>query len=336
MAAAFYLAARLLDDVDLRPSTVSKAARGYRLMARAALRPVKAPEIRLDADATPVEAARTVIATALSQLQANEEGLFSSADPEFVHQARVALRRLRSALRIFRDPIGRERADRWRNALDDSGRALGDARDWDVFGTQVLPPVLRAFDDVKVARSLRGRAGAKRHLAREAARATIASRTHARAILDLARWLALAEPPPMPSESLVDFASRLIRKRHKRLVADAAHFARFTAAERHRLRIDVKRVRYSVDALASLFPEKRVRRYIEVLTALQDALGKANDAVTAERLLPTLGPTERFATFARGWLAGQAAGDRAALDELLRHLAATPRFWRRKRDAVVT
>jgi CHAD domain-containing protein len=120
----------------------------------------------------------------------------------------------------------------------------------------------------------------------------------------------------------------LIRKRHKRLLRDSENFARLAAPERHRLRIDVKRLRYSVDALASLFPEKPVDRYIDILVALQDALGQANDAVTAARLLPQLDPPADFATFARGWFGAKALGDRTMFEALLESLAATPRFWR--------
>lgn len=328
-AAAFELAGRLLEHVSLRPSVVTKAERGYRLLDGGRPHPAKAPPIVLHETDTPLEAARTVVGAALAQLQANEEGLLASTDPEFVHQARVALRRMRSALRIFREPVGIDRSNAWREALGEFANALGAARDWDVFGTEVLPPVQRAFGDRPLERSLRGRCGHRRHMEREAARAAVRSRDYARVMLDIARWLALPEAPPVFAESTVDFASRIIRRRHKRLLADAARFASLSAEQRHRLRIDVKRLRYSLDAMASLFPARRVQRYLDVLVALQDALGQANDAATAGRLLPALDPPEPFALYARGWFAAQAAGDRLAFDSLIAGLAATPRFWRR-------
>lgn len=329
--AVFALALRLVGEVALRPSAVSKAERGDRLASGARLAPVKASDIEISAQATPIEAARVVIGTGLAQLQANEEGLLATNDPEFVHQARVALRRVRSALRMFRSAIGDERAQSLRDALGETGRALGDARDWDVFGTEVLPPLLASYGDRKLAAAFRNRSARKRRAEREKARAVIGSQAHARAVLETARWLSLPEPPPMPSGSLVDFASDLVRKRHKRLVEDGARLDELSAAERHALRIDVKRLRYSIDALASLFPAKRVGRYIDLLVALQDALGQSNDAVTAARLLPQLDPPEPFTIFARGWLSAQAAGDREVLAALLESLAAAPRFWRHAR-----
>ena len=116
---------------------------------------------------------------------------------------------------------------------------------------------------------------------REVARSAILSPQYSRVVLDLARWLALpeAEPAPAPGEDLVSLASRILRRRHKRLLADASRMASLRVEERHRVRIDAKRLRYSVDALASLFGAKRVRRYMDVLAALQDALGNANDGL---------------------------------------------------------
>jgi len=85
--------------------------------------------------------------------------------------------------------------------------------------------------------------------------------------------------------------------------------------------------------MASIFARKRVDRYLDILVALQDTLGHANDAATAERLLATLAPPERFALFARGWLAAGAAGDPAAHQALVKSLRRTRRFWRKKAQA---
>jgi CHAD domain-containing protein len=50
------------------------------------------------------------------------------------------------------------------------------------------------------------------------------------------------------------------------------------------VRIDVKRLRYSIDALAPSFRKSASNATSDILVALQDALGQANDAVTAARL----------------------------------------------------
>ncbi len=101
-------------------------------------------------------------------------------------------------------------------------------------------------------------------------------------------------------------------------------------AERHQVRIDAKRLRYGVEGLASVFKARRVKRYVRGLTALQDALGRANDAATAQRLVAELDPSAPFAAFAQGWFAAREQGDVGLLQELVARLAQSKPFWRKK------
>jgi triphosphatase len=331
-AHAFGLARHLLEEVALRPSATAKAARGYRLLNRCALRPVKASPVRLDEGMGPLPAARALVAAALGQLQANEEGVLRAAAPEFVHQARVALRRLRSALRLFPAAIGDERAKAWRAEWSESTRALGAARDWDVFATESLPALAASYGDPSIARALMRRAALRRRQCREDARSALRSPRHARAVLDLASWLAGIgeETADGPTEPLADFASRWIRKRRKSLLAGLEGLARMPAEERHRLRIEAKRLRYGVEGLASVFHSGKERRFTRRLADLQEALGRANDAATGARLLAELDPPDAFAAFARGWLAARMVPDPALIASLAARLEKSPRFWRRK------
>lgn len=326
-ARAFDLAVRMLEEVRLRPSAISKAQRGWRLYRAERPVPVKARPAGVPHDATPSAAARQVIAAGLAQLQANEEGLLETTDPEFVHQARIALRRLRAALRIFRDTIGAERARAWRDELGDIARALGLSRDWDVFATETLPPVLAVYGDKGLARELRRQVERHRSAARRQAREALGSPRYAHAILELTRWLWHAGEPATPGRQLRKFASRVLRKRHDRLLGQAADPASLTLEERHRLRIEAKRLRYGTDALASLFEARRVARYLDALSRLQDALGRSNDAATAMRLLQELDPPGPFAGYARGVFAVRARSDPALLRGLMGRLRAA-RPWR--------
>ena len=325
--AAFELALRLLDGVALHPSAVTKAERGYRLFRRERPRPVKAAAIELDDGLTPAAAARHVVAAGLAQLQANEEGVLRSSDPEFVHQARIALRRTRSALRMFRGPIGEDQARAWRDALGEIAQALGVARDWDVFATETFPQLAAAHGDASLAKALAAAIAGQRRAARSTARAALETKGYARTMLELARWIATEGAGAIVLVSLDDFAAATLRKRHKRLLRDAADLASLAPPDRHRVRIDVKRLRYGTDALQSLFKHKRVREYRKALEGLQDALGAANDAATAMGLLPRLHAPEEFAAFARGWLAARARGDPQLLAKLIGDLGDAPRFW---------
>jgi len=297
-AAAYAVAERLLDEVALRPSPTTKAERGYRLFQGKEPRPAKAKRATLEPGMTPVAAARALVAAAIAQLQANEEGVLASPDPEFVHQARVALRRLRSTLRMFRKPIGKKRARIWRRALGDSARALGEARDWDVFTDETLPRLVRGLAARATAKRLRQRAALARGEARERARAALRSASYGRILLDLSRWLAEADTEAGAAQTLDAFAARLLGKRHKRVAERSANLRALEPRERHRVRIEAKHLRYVADGMGGVFGAEKVDAYCDALAALQDELGKANDAATALRLVETLDPPRVFATAA--------------------------------------
>lgn len=325
--AAFDLALRLNEVVALRASPVTKAQRGYRLLRGKPRRPVRAEPSRVTFDMTPAQAAAAIVAGGLDQLQANEEGVLLAADPEFVHQARVALRRIRSALRIFRKPIGAKRADAWRRELAHASRALGEARDWDVFVSETLPAILASHAVQRGTLRLRERAVKQQSQARGAAREAVRSSRYARAILEVSRWL--ADPADATDDgSLEDFAARLLRRRHEQLAGDLERLPDADMAERHRARIDAKRLRYVVEGLAPALDALAARRYARQLSRLQDALGRANDAVAGERLLQTLHPPAALAAHAKRWLAGRIRGETGKLPRLASEITGARPFWR--------
>ncbi len=317
--AAFDLADRLLDEVALRPTAATKAERGYRLFRRERRLPVKAQPVVLAASMPPAAAARRAVSAGLGQFLGNVEGVLAASDPEFVHQARIGLRRARAALRIFAEAIGVERSRRWREALRSPAQALGRTRDWDVFALEVLPRLGAASGEAALARTLRMRAARRRGRERAASRAEMAAAAHARCVLAIVRWLS-EDDPVTADRRLASLAARVLRRRHKRLMRLGAHSARLDAAGRHRVRILAKRLRYGTDAFASLYPARKVARYRKALAALQDVLGHANDAATAARLLDALHPPAAFAAFARGWCTGASQPDPAALAALFARL----------------
>jgi inorganic triphosphatase YgiF len=332
--AVFELADRLMPpgapDGDaparLKPSAVTKAQRGYGLARSEPAQPMRAVRANLDASMTTAEAARSVASAALAQLQGNEAGAIAGDDPEYLHQFRVALRRLRSALGVFREAAGPE-AEALREELRWIGGLTGPARDWDVFATSTLPTLLEAFGNEKVARSLQSRAASRRAAASSVLREALLSTRWARLLLALARWL--AQPPAAPAasaESLSEFARRIVRKRQKRLLRDAARLSALTPAERHALRLDAKRLRYALEGLAPLFKARRVEAHLDALSEVQDDLGRANDAAVAARLLSQLRPPAPFGEFARGWFAAQEHASAAGLERHAALLAGVPKL----------
>jgi inorganic triphosphatase YgiF len=130
VAALFTAALSLQSDLPLHPEGASKAERGYRLASAEALVPNKATDVRLEMGMTSIAVFRSTAFSCLSQLQGNERGLRESNAPEFIHQARVAMRRLRSAIRLWRPLLPEEYVNnfdpRWRTLANQ----LGDTRNW--------------------------------------------------------------------------------------------------------------------------------------------------------------------------------------------------------------
>lgn len=327
--AVFDLALALVGQIAMQPANLSKAERGYRLFQPQPLVPRRAGAVELRRKESPHQAMQAIVAGCLDHFEANVEGAHASDDPEYLHQLRVALRRLRSAMRIFRPAnAGHIAAElKWLTA------ALGEARDWDVLRTQTLPALLEGFGDPGLARQLTAAGTRKQAAARAAARTALASAREALLVMTVGRWVGVpreltllaphtasevdaAQTPP--SQSLTRFASHEIRRHHRRLLHVKGGLADLSAEARHRVRINAKRLRYAVDFFSSLFSKKRVERYVNILGKIQELLGNINDDAVALNLVESLAPPERFIDFARG---GFAQRTQTRLVEVDRHIA---------------
>jgi inorganic triphosphatase YgiF len=286
--ALYALAHTLASRVLLIPFDASKAERGARLAAGKPCGPVGAVLPRLQKSMPACAAFALIVRACLAQLQANLPGLLQAHDPEYLHQARVAVRRLRSAIDLFKGncPVPDEEIAR----TEDLGRALGQARDWDVFVLQTLPGVLESAPAVQSS-LLRRRAQRARRIAREAVLNLVRQPQAAADLLVLHHWLdGLKVMQDKPA--LISLARKKLAKLHGSVLAASAGFAQQSPEQRHALRIRVKRLRYALDYLAGLFGADR--KFAAGFAALQDELGVLNDANTALRFLKLLNQDGRL------------------------------------------
>jgi triphosphatase len=113
----------------------------------------------------------------------------------------------------------------------------------------------------------------------------------------------LGDTLPMP---LTDFARQQIASHAKKARKLASRHGELCPAERHKMRIVFKKLRYTLEFFAPLLPPRRLKAYLAALTQLQDELGLINDQVTAETLIAEalkgrpIGPIH-------GWVAGRHA-----------------------------
>ena len=272
------------------------------------------------------EALRVIVASLVVYLRANEGGLFASEDPEYVHQMRVAVRRLRSALRLFPGSASAGLHGKHARTLRKVADRLGKVRDLDVLAASVSASgVLPRVRENQVMMAIRLQA----QIARDDARSCLRSADYAQLMSRIALWL-LARPRHRTAIRLVALARRELAGRHKALMHRAACFARLAAEERHRFRIDVKRARYAAEFFASLFDHRAAQAYAGALAKLQDLLGSLTDINTAQALLRELGCDEKIEQcLMDAWSRHAVADDE--LEGVIRTCAEAAGFWKRNR-----
>ena len=327
--------------MPLRLEPASKAERGYALVSGLMAAPVKATTPVLQSAMSVTEAFRTVVFSCIAHLQANERGLLESDDPEYLHQARVALRRLRSALSVFNRAFPRSLFSELVPELRRLGGCLGPARDWDVFATESLRVVCAAFPSEPGLHWLTERTAELRSAAASVAREAVASTRYTVLLLKLTGiflrepWQALVDDAAAALRALplAEFAAGVLERRHKKVLKGGRGLGKLDTVGLHALRIEIKKLRYATDFFSALYNKGEVREYSTTLAALQELLGGLNDAVTVERLLEPLRESDGAAQsleasgLIRGW---SASNSRARLDQLgnaWQHFRDSKTFW---------
>lgn len=227
------------------------------------------------------------------------------ATPEHVHQARVALRRLRTVLHCFGDwsaepTLAARLEEAWRHPA----QRLGATRDADVLATldlPSLPPRPEAEDPGAVVR--------------ESMFTLLALQTFALAMVP-------AEAARRPAASA---AAPVLARAWKAAAGGAARFAEDDEAARHRTRRRLKRLRYATEFLAPVLPGPRPRRALQALERALQALGDYNDLAVAAMLVERIGAAEVLAAVERR---RRAAARRAARE--LARLPPHTGFWKRR------
>ena len=310
----FALTRELQHSIDLYPAIASKAERGYKLFLDEPLRPFKSKPVPINEQQTPVAAFRNVALACLEHFQRNESGLLIGGDPEFVHQARVALRRLRSAIKLFAPVLPPDFVAAYGQTWRTLAGALGDTRNWDVFLEETLPPIAAAFPEHRDIKRLRKAAQRRAGNARRSVIGLLAVSEYPRLLLEFTA--AIYTLNDSASVSLKDFARRQIAAYARKARKLALRHAELSPEERHKMRIAFKKLRYSLEFFAPVLPQRRLKPYLAALAQLQDELGLINDHVTAETLISEAldghpaGPVH-------GWISGRHALLISAVPEVL-------------------
>lgn len=301
-------------------STITKAMKGQRLAGTAA-RPAhgaRAPDYRRRAGGD--ELVSSVVATCLEQvLEFASEVAGGSRDADHIHQVRVGIRRLRTALRELAgltdgiDPA-------WEAPLIEVFRALGRHRDQNHLALNVEPMVEGAGGPAVAAAAV----AADVPDPGEAVRAPAFQDTLLGLLEFSCRETANASPSHEETKKLV---RKALAKLHAQILRDGCRFASLDEVHQHRVRKRVKRLRYLAEFAAPLFPSRKTKAFGDSLKPLQDALGMYNDDLMALHAYRALARDDPKAWFATGWLSARREPLVLACQCAIQDMARTRPFW---------
>jgi inorganic triphosphatase YgiF len=308
----FTLALDLAAELPLTLSLRSKSERGNLLAAGG----VPAPEGGLSADLSCSAALRLGLVGALRE--AATQALQTAGDPsvEAIHRLRVALRRLRSLLSVFRRRWEPGDPSALRTGLRDLSRACGDVRELDVLLERADPAGALALALIAARRGK--------------AEALVGTLSGAAARTTLLEALIFAEAGDWRSRPGSEFGAATglvedLHRRWRRIRRLGEALPDLDSGGRHDLRLRIKAFRYALDALD--LPEWRplAQALSPRLKAAQDALGALNDADAAKGLVERLDLSGDVRREASRLVAGlDRRSDRARVRKAVRELVEAP------------
>ncbi len=254
-------------------------------------KPAKASARAIAKSMRPEEAFRATLSDCLSQITANAATLRPQESKdhrsvEGLHQLRVAFRRLEVALGAF----GREFGQEWLGELRGRAKILAGrmaaARDLDVFVEKLLadPPKSGVSEGLP---QLRARAESARSQAWIGVTHCISSADFELFTDDVAA-LASSQLPLTRNRRLPRTAQRMLDRQFARMKKRGRVARSQEEGDLHRLRIALKKLRYTAEFFAPLYPKRDVKDYLRRLRGLQNHLGDLNDAANVRSAVADL------------------------------------------------
>jgi inorganic triphosphatase YgiF len=285
----FRVAVELALETPLMIEPSSKAERGYRLVTGTPAQAQKHSDVTLDKNAKTIDCFRLIIGDVIDHLWSNLAAAYAG-HVDGVHQIRVGIRRLRTALLMFRKLLHRDTVEAYDQHLQHFGHVFGEARDWDVFVTSTLVEARDALPEASWLDLIQAAATSKQQAAHRDVRYELESRTFNSLILSMLAWtednspMVASEGMDRPvAEVMPQLLTRFVKK-----VAQRQRRLNGSDERLHALRKSTKRLRYACEFSESLYPAKKVRRFVGPCRDIQQALGEVNDVATTVNLMAVL------------------------------------------------
>jgi inorganic triphosphatase YgiF len=307
----FNLAQSISAHVAVVPASLSKAERGYALSQGNLDMPQRSLPPNLSVGQPLVEAAQRVIRETFFQFTENLNLLQLTDNAEVVHQARVGWRRLKSALHLFKPVLVQDHIPDI-SPLQTLLNSLGQLRDLDVALAETLPliaPVYTADDSDrllnwnKFLHSLADAAQLQRSAVRDAVRVPSVGAT----LLSITRYIEEMSPADAVAirtkSSRLDSWAELRLRRIKSKLERSISVATDKDGEHH-ARILAKRLRYGLESMQSVLPNRLVKRWLKKAESLQSSIGMSRDLQRLHQFAVDFGAEAGLVEFLRGYGSG--------------------------------
>ena len=313
-AAIFDFAQLLADAVPLEIGVLSTEERGLMLAEGAFDHEQKASAPAIRKEQSVAEAFALVVHECVRHFRLNQALIVAERDPDALHQARVAMRRLRTGFSLFGPAIRRGSLEPLRRELGDFIEPFGEARNLDVF--------LDNRGDELGWRDRRKLKSARADAYDQVVEALNGQRSRS-IILDLVEWTASQDwRKSAASEPIGEFAAKRLDAVWKKVRRRASRIGDLQEQQLHRLRIDIKKLRYAVEFLAPLYRKKHVRKFSTSLESMQDCLGLIHDDMVSRQIVADFALAETGRTDVTG-----RSRQLKKLDARFKRLRRAGRFW---------
>ena len=283
--------ARGLAVIDVEPERDSRSTH---------VRALKAQPSLLPGNSLAADAFRLTLLQCKWHITANMAAV-EARDMEGMHQLRVGLRRLRVALSSFGGDFRNPQLEAIRIRAKIVAGKLAPARDLDVFSEELFEPAATANGGLDAFELLRKRAHGARAAAWDAAVIHVTGPAFRVFLADLGdaidrrMWSGLFPGPGHATKGMLAFeapcvilADRMLAHRLKGARKRARHLESLTDAQRHDLRISLKKLRYTAEFFAPFYEKRKVEKFLSRLSRMQDVLGALNDVAVARKTLDLL------------------------------------------------
>lgn len=333
-AALFELARMIIEIVPARLTFAAKADRAYHLLDDKPPQSFSAEKIVLMPGTATADAFKTIASGCLDQIIANTQ-VIHKRNPEALHQVRIGLRRLRTAISLFSDIVRDGRVEWIKSELRWLNGELAPTRDLDTLFDEVMKPLREQHPKHRGLQRLNYTLLRRRLKNYRLAEKAVQSPRFCKLLVEAFAWIEVGEwitttdeQARLRREQTIEFyAADQLSRRRRKIRKRGRQLVKLDPERRHRLRIQIKKTRYATEFFASLFTERKAERrskkLLNVLKRLQNSLGGLNDVMARNRLCAEiLSEIERSPQAndgrERAFAAGLVAGNQEARqDELL-------------------